>query len=78
MRQSEVKAFALGSDAATLKECGHGAQRPRLTILVAQYVEDDHLVPAASVVLYGESVRELYAALREYYDGSGTADKETQ
>ena len=69
MKQMERKAIALCDDAAVLFECSNDEKIPipRLTIHNAQYAEDGVVRPATSAVVYGESVRDLYKLLHDYY-----------
>ncbi len=69
MKQMERKAIALCDDAAVLFECSNNESCPvpRLTILNAQFAEDGVVRPATSAVVYGESVRDLYKLLHDYY-----------
>lgn len=71
MKQGERKAIALGDDAAVLYECSKDKSIPvpRLTIHNGQYAEDGAVYPAASVLVYGQCVRDLYDFLRDYYSG---------
>lgn len=76
MKQMERKAIALCDDAAVLFECSNDEKNPvpRLTIHNAQYAEDGIVRPATSAVVFGESVRDLYKLLRDYYANPGHHD----
>jgi hypothetical protein len=69
MKQYERKIIALCDDAAVLCECSNteGAKIPRLTIHNGQYSDDRVVHPATSAVVFGQSVRDLYDMLHEYY-----------
>ncbi len=68
MKLNERKTIGLGDDAATLRECGNPSSKaPRLTIHISQYAEGGVLFPAATAIVFGQSVRDLYDMLREYY-----------
>ena len=73
MKQGERKAIALQhNDAAVLFECSNDpkVQIPRLTIHNGQFAEDDKVFPPTSATVFGQSVRELYEMLHEYYTNS--------
>ncbi len=69
MKQCERKAIALGDNAAVLFECSSNptVPIPRLTIFIGQFAEDGNVFPPTSAIVYGESVRDLYKMLHEYY-----------
>jgi hypothetical protein len=76
MKQGERKAIALQhNDAAVLFECSNDPKVliPRLTIHNGQFAEDGedgNVFPPSSAVVFGQSVRELYEMLHEYYTNS--------
>jgi hypothetical protein len=78
MKQMERKAIALCDDAAVLFECSNNESCPvpRLTIHNAQYNEAGKVYPASSAVVFGESVRDLYKLLHEYYANAGGEGRE--
>ena len=69
MKQGERKAIALGDDAAVLCEISYdpNIKVPRLIIYNGRYSEDCVIYPPTSVTVFGESVRDLYNMLHEYY-----------
>ncbi len=69
MKQGERKAIALGDDAAVLFEGSNdpNVPVPRLTILNSQFAEDGTVFPPTSATVFGQSVRDLYDMLHEYY-----------
>jgi hypothetical protein len=75
MNQNEPKAITLNrDDAAILTECSNGLydkkKIPRLVINTASYSDENGVYPAQSVTLYGDPVRSLYLALRDYFEDS--------
>ena len=79
MKHGERKAVALGDDAAVIYECSNeeAVPVPRLTIHNGQYAEDGNTYPATSATVFGQSVRDLYDMLHEYYANAAltSADK---
>lgn len=72
MKQGERKAIALCDDAAVLFECSNDPKTPipRLTIHNGQFAEDGKVFPPTSATVFGQSVRDLYDMLHEYYANS--------
>lgn len=84
MNRNESKAVALNrDDALIITECGRmeGASPdapyakpvPRVVITTNQYNDESAVFPAQSVTLYGDPVRKLYNALKEYFDEADQA-----
>ena len=69
MKLGERKVIALGDDVAVIYECSNKGV-PRLTIHNGHYAEEGILYPATTTMLYGQSVRDLYDMLHEYYTES--------
>lgn len=80
MKQGERKAIALCDDAAVLFECSNDSSIliPRLTIHIGQCVEDGRVFPPTSATVYGQSVRDLYDMLHQYYTNAEDGKEQHQ
>jgi len=72
MKQSETKCFQVGDGAANLMECSNLASMkiPNLTIMQPRRLGRDDIPTEEpqSINLYKEQVRQLYEALKEYFE----------
>ena len=76
MKQGEAKAFVIGNGAMVIRESSNrapGVRLPRISIVMPPVGEDGVFYPSEHVDLYDLPVRQLYEALRWYFEDDDRA-----
>ena len=74
MKQGESKAFVIGTGAAVIREWGgNGNRQPSIAVVVPPTAEEGVLYPAEHLTLGYPQMRQLYEALRWYYEDDDAA-----
>lgn len=74
MKAGERKAFPIQNGAAVIKEFGSpGFRQPVLAVVLPPICEGDAVYPSEHLTLGSDSMRDLYEALRWYYEDDDAA-----